>query len=40
VLGKHVYVSKPSGEKIGIGEAIGLSQRDQPQLAQNRSHAR
>jgi uncharacterized protein len=40
VLGKHVYVSKPSGEKIGIGEAIELAQREHPQLAQTRLHAR
>jgi uncharacterized protein len=31
VLAKHVYVSKRSGGKIGIGEAIATAQRARPQ---------
>ena len=38
VLGKHVYVSKSSGEKIGISEA--MAEQCQLQPSPNRVHAR
>jgi uncharacterized protein len=40
VLGKHVFVTKPSGERIAIGEAIGAAESRQPEVLPQRLHAR
>jgi hypothetical protein len=37
-LEKHVYVTKPSGERVGIGEAVAGAQPEQKTF--NRVHAR